>query len=58
MTDQEASILLSQSLQIIRDSFHWGIITIELREGVIHRINLTVKVIPKKDERKKSDFNR
>lgn len=49
MTDQEAFLLIEENIRLLRDTFHWGQITIEVSEGKIKRINLTTNVRPKND---------
>ena len=47
MTDQEAFRTIESALRLLRESFHWGQITIEVNEGKIKRINLTTNLRPK-----------
>ena len=47
MTDQEAYKLIGDALQLLRDAYHWGTITIEVSEGKIKRVNLTTNLKPK-----------
>lgn len=47
MTDQEAFLLIEENIRLLRETFHWGQITIEVNEGVIKRINLTTNIRPK-----------
>ena len=49
MTDQEAFLLIEENIRLLRETFHWGQITIEISEGRIKRINLTTNVRPKND---------
>ena len=51
MTDQEAFLLIEENLRLLRESYHWGQITIEVNEGRIRRVNLTVNVKPKTEEK-------
>jgi len=47
MTDQEAFRLIEEGIRLLRDSFHWGQITIEVSEGKVKRVNLTTNMRPK-----------
>ena len=49
MTDQEAFLLIEENIRLLRETFHWGQITIEVSEGKVKRINLTTNVRPKND---------
>lgn len=49
MTDQEAFLLIEENIRLLRETFHWGQITIEISEGRIKRINLTTNIRPKND---------
>ena len=49
MTDQEAFLLIEENIRLLRETFHWGQITIEISEGRIKRINLTTNVRTKND---------
>ena len=51
MTDQEAFRIIEENLRILRDTYHWGKICIEVKDGKVSRINLTVPLLPK-DEKK------
>ena len=50
MTDEEARELIEENIRLIRDSFHWGQIIIEINEGKIRRVNLTVNAKPRTDK--------
>jgi len=50
MTDQEAYLLIADAIRILRESYHWGQITIEVREGQVKRVNLTTNLRPKAEE--------
>ena len=47
MTDQEAFRMISDALMILRDSYHWGVITVEVNEGKVKRVNITTNMRPK-----------
>lgn len=47
MTDQEAFRLIEENIRLLRETYHWGQITIEVSEGKVKRINLTMNVRPK-----------
>ena len=47
MTDQEAYRLVGDAIQLLREAYHWGEITIEVKEGVVKRVNLTTNLRPK-----------
>ena len=49
MTDQEAFLLIEENIRLLRETFHWGQITIEVSEGRVKRINLTTNIRPKND---------
>lgn len=51
MTDQEAFRLIEKNLQLLRESYHWGKIEIEVKDGRVSRINLTVPVKLKGEDR-------
>ena len=42
MTDAEARELIENNIRLIRDSYHWGQVIVEVRNGKIYRVNLTV----------------
>ena len=50
MTDQEAYRLIGDALQLLRDAYHWGTITIEVSEGKIKRVNLTTNLKPRTEQ--------
>lgn len=50
MTDQEAFRLIEENLQLLKDTYHWGKICLEVKDGEISRINLTIPVRKKKRE--------
>lgn len=49
MTDAEARQLIEENIRLIRDSYHWGQVIIEINEGKIRRVNLTVNAKPRQD---------
>ena len=49
MTDKEARELVEECIRQIRDSYHWGQVIIEVNEGKIRRVNLTVNAKPRSD---------
>ena len=51
VTDAQAWELISEALQLLRDAYHWGQITIEVSEGRIKRVNVTTNLKPKQESR-------
>ena len=49
MTDREAWELIGDNIRLIRDSYHWGQVTVEIRDGEIKRVNVTVNAKPRPD---------
>ena len=47
MTDQEAYKIIEETITLLRGSHHWGMITIEVNQGIIKRVNLTVSARPR-----------
>ena len=50
MTDEEARDLIEENIRLIRENYHWGQIIIEVNEGKIRRVNLTVNAKPRTDK--------
>ena len=46
MTDQEAYKLIEEAIIRLRESYHWGKITIEVSEGKVKRVNITTNLRP------------
>jgi len=35
-----------EGIAILRDTSHWGQITVEVRDGKVHRVNITTNLKP------------
>ena len=46
MTDQEAYRLIAEKIEQLRSTYNWGQICIEIKDGKISRINVTIPVRP------------
>jgi len=55
MTDQEAYILIADAIRLLRDSYHWGKIEVEVSEGKVKRVNLTTNLRPKQESNARPD---
>ena len=50
MTDQEAFILIEEKIRQLRETYAWGKICIEVKDGKVSRINVTVPVRPDRNK--------
>lgn len=49
MTDQEAFLLIEEKIRQLRETYNWGQICIEIKDGRISRINFTVPIRPPRE---------